>query len=114
MTTTTTTAGQPIQCMAMVARAAKQPLTAEMITVDPPKAGEVRVKVIGTLCNVSTMRLLLFVVCNERTVVTIDFFYLLFICPLKICIVLYIYYYYHDDDDHILQSNIYIYTFIII
>jgi hypothetical protein len=47
-TTTTTTAGQPIQCMAMVARAAKQPLTAEMITVDPPKAGEVRVKVVGT------------------------------------------------------------------
>jgi len=40
--------GKPISCKAMVARAAKQPLVAEEITVDPPKAGEVRVKV---LCN---------------------------------------------------------------
>lgn len=40
--------GKPITCKAMVARAAKQPLVAEEITVDPPKAGEVRVKV---LCN---------------------------------------------------------------
>jgi hypothetical protein len=43
--------------MAMVARAAKQPLTAEMVTVDPPKAGEVRVKVIGTLCPYNTRTL---------------------------------------------------------
>jgi len=32
--------GKPISCKAMVARAAKQPLVAEEITVDPPKAGE--------------------------------------------------------------------------
>ena len=46
------TQGKPIQCKAMVARAPKQPLTAETITVDPPKAGEVRVKVIANaLCH---------------------------------------------------------------
>jgi len=44
--------GKPISCKAMVARAAKQPLTLEIITVDPPKAGEVRVKVIANaLCH---------------------------------------------------------------
>lgn len=48
----TTTAGKPITCKAMVARAAKQPLVAETITVDPPKAGEVRVKVVANaLCH---------------------------------------------------------------
>jgi S-(hydroxymethyl)glutathione dehydrogenase/alcohol dehydrogenase len=46
------TAGKPITCKAMVARAAKQPLTEETITVDPPQAGEVRVKVIANaLCH---------------------------------------------------------------
>jgi S-(hydroxymethyl)glutathione dehydrogenase/alcohol dehydrogenase len=46
------TQGKPIQCKAMVARAPKQPLTEETITVDPPKAGEVRVKVIANaLCH---------------------------------------------------------------
>lgn len=46
------TAGKPIKCKAMVARAPKQPLTLETITVDPPKAGEVRVKVIANaLCH---------------------------------------------------------------
>ena len=46
------TAGKPIICKAMVARGPKQPLTEEMITVDPPKAGEVRVKVIcNALCH---------------------------------------------------------------
>jgi len=40
--------GKPIQCKAMVARAAKQPLVEETITVAPPKTGEVRVKV---MCN---------------------------------------------------------------
>mmetsp|Transcript_8004 Transcript_8004/g.15075 ORF Transcript_8004/g.15075 Transcript_8004/m.15075 type:complete len:385 (+) Transcript_8004:95-1249(+) len=50
--TSSTTAGKPIQCKAMVARAAKQPLTLETITVDPPGAGEVRVKVIANaLCH---------------------------------------------------------------
>jgi S-(hydroxymethyl)glutathione dehydrogenase/alcohol dehydrogenase len=48
----TDTVGKPITCKAMVARAPNQPMTAEMITVDPPKAGEVRVKVIANaLCH---------------------------------------------------------------
>ena len=46
------TAGKPIQCKAMVARAPKQPMVEEVITVDPPKAGEVRVKVVANaLCH---------------------------------------------------------------
>jgi S-(hydroxymethyl)glutathione dehydrogenase / alcohol dehydrogenase len=46
------TAGKPIECKAMVARGPKQPLTLETITVAPPKAGEVRVKVIANaLCH---------------------------------------------------------------
>lgn len=47
-----TTTSQPITCKAMVARGPKQPLTLETITVDTPKAGEVRVKVIANaLCH---------------------------------------------------------------
>lgn len=43
---------KPIICKAMVAHAPKQPLVCEMVTVDPPKAGEVRVKVIANaLCH---------------------------------------------------------------
>lgn len=46
------TAGKPIICKAMVARKAKEPLVCEEITVDVPKAGEVRVKVIANaLCK---------------------------------------------------------------
>jgi S-(hydroxymethyl)glutathione dehydrogenase/alcohol dehydrogenase len=46
------TAGKPIRCKAMVARAPKEPLSEEEIIVDPPKAGEVRVKVIANaLCH---------------------------------------------------------------
>eukprot|EP00979_Chaetoceros_neogracilis_P002359 scaffold410_cov267-Chaetoceros_neogracile.AAC.7 len=46
------TIGKPIECKAMVARAAKQPLSLETIIVDPPKAGEVRVKVMANaLCH---------------------------------------------------------------
>jgi S-(hydroxymethyl)glutathione dehydrogenase / alcohol dehydrogenase len=46
------TAGQPITCKAMVARAPKTPLVEEEIIVDPPKAGEVRVKVMANaLCH---------------------------------------------------------------
>ena len=46
------TAGKPITCKAMVARSAKAPLVEESITVEPPKAGEVRVKVIANaLCH---------------------------------------------------------------
>lgn len=44
--------GKPVTCKAMVARAPKTPLVEETITVDPPKAGEVRVKVIANaLCK---------------------------------------------------------------
>ena len=43
----TMSTGKPITCKAMVARGPNQPLVAETITVDPPKAGEVRVKVIA-------------------------------------------------------------------
>ena len=39
------TVGQIIKCKAAVAWAAKEPLVIEEIEVDPPKAGEVRVKV---------------------------------------------------------------------
>jgi len=39
------TVGQVITCKAAVAWAAKKPLKIETITVDPPKAGEVRMKV---------------------------------------------------------------------
>lgn len=42
-----TTEGKPITCKAMVARGPKMPLAAETITVDPPKEGEVRVKVVA-------------------------------------------------------------------
>lgn len=46
------TEGKPITCKAMVARAPKEPLIEEQIIVDPPKAGEVRVKVIANaLCH---------------------------------------------------------------
>lgn len=45
------TAG-PIECKAAVAYAPNQPLTVETITVDPPKAGEVRLKVVSNaLCH---------------------------------------------------------------
>jgi len=46
------TAGQTITCKAAVAYAAGQPLTIEDIQVDPPKAGEVRVKLVAcALCH---------------------------------------------------------------
>ena len=46
------TSGKPISCKAMVARAPKEPLSAETITVDPPKTGEVRIKIIANaLCH---------------------------------------------------------------
>ena len=46
------TAGKPIQCNAAVAWGPKQPLKNETIVVAPPKAGEVRVKVISNaLCH---------------------------------------------------------------
>ncbi|KAL1542847.1 alcohol dehydrogenase-like 7 isoform X1 [Salvia divinorum] len=48
----TTTAGKPITCRAAVARAAAAPLAIEEIVVDPPKSGELRIKIICTsLCH---------------------------------------------------------------
>lgn len=46
------TAGKVIKCRAAVAWEAKQPLSLETIEVDPPKAGEVRIKIVSTsLCH---------------------------------------------------------------
>ncbi|KAJ1455198.1 hypothetical protein M885DRAFT_554897 [Pelagophyceae sp. CCMP2097] len=46
------TAGKPIVCKAMVAWKPKEPLKLEMVTVAPPKFGEVRVKVVANaLCH---------------------------------------------------------------
>jgi len=43
---------KPIQCKAAVAWAPNQPLKVEIITVDPPKAGEVRLKIFANaLCH---------------------------------------------------------------
>ena len=39
---------QPIECKAAVAWGPNKPLTIETITVDPPKAGEVRVRILFT------------------------------------------------------------------
>ena len=39
---------QPIQCRAAVAWSAKEPLSLETVEVAPPKAGEVRIKVLAT------------------------------------------------------------------
>ena len=51
-TSSTTTAGRPIECRAMVARVPGEPLLLETVIVDPPKAGEVRVKVVcNALCH---------------------------------------------------------------
>ena len=36
---------QPIQCKAAIAFEAKKPLEIKTVTVDPPQAGEVRIKV---------------------------------------------------------------------
>ncbi|GAV04671.1 hypothetical protein RvY_14921 [Ramazzottius varieornatus] len=44
----TPTAGQVITCRAAVAWEANGPLKVEMIEVDPPKAGEVRIKIVST------------------------------------------------------------------
>jgi S-(hydroxymethyl)glutathione dehydrogenase / alcohol dehydrogenase len=49
---TAATTGKSITCQAMVARAPKQPLSLETITVAPPGPGEVRVKVVANaLCH---------------------------------------------------------------
>jgi len=48
-----TTVGKPIECRAAVAWEAKKPLSIETITVDPPKAHEVRIKVSSSFCKFS-------------------------------------------------------------
>ena len=46
------TNGKPIDCLAAVAWEAKKPLDVTTVTVAPPKAGEVRIKVISNaLCH---------------------------------------------------------------
>uniref|UniRef100_A0A5S6R0E1 S-(hydroxymethyl)glutathione dehydrogenase n=1 Tax=Trichuris muris TaxID=70415 RepID=A0A5S6R0E1_TRIMR len=46
------TKGKPIECRAAVAWAAKQPIQVETVTVDPPKANEVRIKIVATaICH---------------------------------------------------------------
>jgi len=46
------TAGKPIECKAAVAWAPKQPLSVETVIVDPPKEGEVRIRIVATaLCH---------------------------------------------------------------
>ncbi|KAG8462259.1 hypothetical protein KFE25_012079 [Diacronema lutheri] len=48
----TVTPGEPIKCRAAVAWGAKQPIKIEEVWVDPPKEGEVRVRVIANaLCH---------------------------------------------------------------
>ena len=49
------TAGKIIQCKAAVAYAPKEPLKTELITVEPPKTGEVRVKVPAESANMQKM-----------------------------------------------------------
>jgi len=52
------TVGKVITCKAAVAWEAKKPLTIETIEVDPPKAGEVRLKVIATgVCHTDSYTL---------------------------------------------------------
>jgi len=52
------TAGKVITCKAAVAWAAKEPLKIETIEVDPPKKGEVRIKVIATgVCHTDAYNL---------------------------------------------------------
>ncbi|KAL8524282.1 hypothetical protein ACS0TY_014016 [Phlomoides rotata] len=46
------TAGKPIKCRAAVARKAEEPLVIEEVIVNPPKSGEVRIRIICTsLCH---------------------------------------------------------------
>jgi S-(hydroxymethyl)glutathione dehydrogenase/alcohol dehydrogenase len=46
-----TTVGKPITCKAMVARSANEVFSLETITVDTPKAGEVRLRVIANIIS---------------------------------------------------------------
>ncbi|KFD57340.1 hypothetical protein M513_01851 [Trichuris suis] len=47
-----TSEGKPIECKAAIAWSAGEPLKVETVTVDPPKANEVRIKIIATaICH---------------------------------------------------------------
>lgn len=56
--------GKVITCKAAVAWAAKEPLSIEDIQVDPPKKGEVRVKIVATGVVMTLIRLLR-QICNK-------------------------------------------------
>lgn len=44
--------GSPIECKAAIAWGPKQPLQVDTVLIDPPKAGEVRIKIVATaLCH---------------------------------------------------------------
>ena len=66
------TAGQVIKCRAAVAWAAEQPLSIEEIEVDPPKAGEVRVKIefTGSLLWSLFILLSISVICLKEMMLT--------------------------------------------
>ncbi len=49
---------QPIKCRAVIAWGQKQPLSVEEVEVAPPKAGEVRIKILGTgVCHTDSYTL---------------------------------------------------------
>ncbi|EFN59776.1 hypothetical protein CHLNCDRAFT_133453 [Chlorella variabilis] len=53
-----TTVGQPIECKAAIAWEAKKPLEVTTVVVDPPQAGEVRIKIAATaLCHTDSYTL---------------------------------------------------------
>ncbi|GAB4822531.1 hypothetical protein N2152v2_009577 [Parachlorella kessleri] len=55
---TSDTAGKPIECKAAVAWEAKKPLEVCTVTVDPPQAGEVRIRIVATaLCHTDSYTL---------------------------------------------------------
>ncbi|KAL4855154.1 Alcohol dehydrogenase class-3 [Chlorella vulgaris] len=52
------TAGQPIECKAAIAWEANKPLEVATVVVDPPQAGEVRIKIVATaLCHTDSYTL---------------------------------------------------------
>ncbi len=58
----TAPAPQPIVCKAAVAWAPNEPLKIENVTVDPPKAGEVRLRILSNaLCHTGWLKTYLFI-----------------------------------------------------
>ena len=83
----TTTAGKVIRCKAAVAYGPGQPMVVEDILVDPPKAMEVRVKILYTsICHydLSAWR-------GEVQNYSLMVIYLLPSSPAALCIYIYIY-----------------------